>query len=146
MVNYVKHEVIVTEEILDYVKGEIDFDFNKIIPTPPHIYQGNLGHSEEEEYGKNNCWYEWRIFNWGTKWNAIDVKIKGYVVTFETAWKSPDSIFRCLSKIFPDEIITVKYADEDIGFNCDYVIYKNGLRTRIEIENEKLFAKELWKR
>ena len=43
------------------------------------------------EYGSTS-WYEWRIANWGTKWNAYgqnDKRNIGDTIHFETAWSSP---------------------------------------------------------
>ncbi len=66
---------------------------------------------------------------WGTKWNAYsqsaDVNTD-YMVTFETAWSHPYPVIEALSKKFPDEIINVKYADEDTGSNCGTYSIKNG--------------------
>ena len=62
------------KKILSFVKSdESAFDFNKIIPMPDYIYDGNVGTKEKEIYGKYN-WYDWSRENWGTKWNAYDIE------------------------------------------------------------------------
>ena len=40
-------------------------DFNKLIPTPPHIYLGSTSGADERDFGKNT-WYSWCRENWGT--------------------------------------------------------------------------------
>lgn len=57
---------------------------------------------------------------WGTKWNAcrpIAEPADGRC-QFETAWSCPMGVFVKISERFPDDAITVAYADEDIGSNC----------------------------
>ena len=50
---------------------------------------------------QDDRWYEWRCDNWGTKWEACDIKItQDYTdfleVTFNTAWSPPEPIAEIL--------------------------------------------------
>ena len=83
-----------------------EFDFNGILPMPKHsdtfFAEGGLGSDEKEKYGKNN-WYDWSIENWGTKWNAYDVRFTGHsdeklVLQIDTAWDTPRGIWKALEK------------------------------------------------
>lgn len=65
-------------------------------------------------------WYDWCCHYWGTKWNASEVNWRTErCVCFDTAWSAPLPIFAKLADMFPGVKITVDYADEDIGNNCD---------------------------
>lgn len=50
-----------------------------------------------EKY-KFSTWYDWRIENWGTKWNVddevsvIDTGNNEYEILFDTAWDLPNKI------------------------------------------------------
>lgn len=90
-------------------------------------------------------WYEWRVKNWGTKWNASDAEILNegtdfVEFTFDTAWSMPSPIMEALSKDFTH--IEWLYADEDIGYNCGCVCWKNGELTFEDGDEE--FAEKLW--
>ncbi|MDI9680446.1 hypothetical protein [Burkholderia cenocepacia] len=65
---------------------------------------------------------------WGTKWNACDssADIEAGTAEFDTAWSCPVPIFEALSRKFPEDVITVTYADEDIGSNCGTFSMRNG--------------------
>lgn len=115
--------------------NEKEFDFNTIIPMPNHIFRGDLGTKEREKHGSNN-WYDWSIFNWGTKWNAgytefysddISKRGKKYVLDFkfDTAWSVPMPIYYQLAKMYPKLSISVSYDEEGMGFAGDLEI-KNG--------------------
>lgn len=65
---------------------------------------------------------------WGTKWNAYEPKAypdDGHC-EFNTAWSCPMGFFEKLSERFPDDLIEVTYADEDIGSNCGIFAVKSG--------------------
>lgn len=65
---------------------------------------------------------------WGTKWNACEPEAfpdEGRC-QFETAWSCPIGVLVKLSERFPDDVITVTYADEDIGSNCGTFKLKAG--------------------
>jgi len=67
---------------------------------------------------------------WGTKWNACEqtVDAEQGLATFETAWGHPDNVMVELSKRFPTDLISVVYADEDIGSNCGRYSLLDGRR------------------
>ncbi|MCO1396388.1 hypothetical protein [Burkholderia cenocepacia] len=72
---------------------------------------------------------------WGTKWNACDssADIEAGTAEFDTAWSCPVPIFEALSRKFPEDVITVTYADEDIGSNCGTFSMRNGEEISSEI-------------
>jgi hypothetical protein len=49
----------------------------------------------EPRYDNDTDWYDWRIENWGTKWDLEDGDVginfhsAGAVITFQTAWAYP---------------------------------------------------------
>lgn len=89
-------------------------------------------------------WHDWAIEMWGTKWNGYDVERREGEIKFETAWDHPAKIFEALSLKFPKIIISVKYADEDIGCNCGIVLYKNGkiISAKIAPKHDKQTVEE----
>lgn len=70
---------------------------------------------------------EWNREHWGTKWNAYEVEmIDDTHFNMQTAWSFPFPIIFALSQKFPNETISVAYADEDAGYNCGEFTIKNG--------------------
>ncbi|MCW7550023.1 hypothetical protein OO184_19330 [Photorhabdus sp. APURE] len=79
-------------------------------------------------HGFYHC-IDYALNSWGTKWNAYGQNPEANTqtkVTFETAWSHPFSVIQALSKKFPNEQITVKFADEATGSNCGYYTMQNG--------------------
>jgi hypothetical protein len=129
----------------DGKKLSIPFSFNKIIPMPSHIFRGSLSKAEEDKYGKENCWYQWSLANWGTKWNAYEqpgeppdietgsnaVKfIKGedttslITYTFSTAWSPVPMIIETLSEKYPEALFRYTFVDEGGSFAaCEFYKY-----------------------
>ena len=101
------------------------FDFEKVIPMPEDIYRWNLGSAERELYGKKN-WYDWSVWNWGTKWNSYSNRFDGDTLYFHTAWAAPHPVIEKLSEQFPDVRISHRWADEDLGCNCGERDYQDG--------------------
>ena len=65
---------------------------------------------------------------WGTKWNACEpIAEPGEGRSkFYTAWSCPTGALMKVSERFPDDAITVTYADEDLGSNCGTFTLKAG--------------------
>jgi hypothetical protein len=110
------------DKVLELIKGEEEcIDFNKIVPMPGHIFQGNLGPEERAKYGTNN-WYDWSVANWGTKWNAYysNLDSANNTMEFDTAWSCPLPVLDALAKLCYEYGVSFegKWADEDRGFNA----------------------------
>ena len=67
-------------------------------------------------------WYDWRIQNWGTKWDAYEVDIDdseleyGFEVTFDTAWSPPEAICYAIKEQFDDLSISWFYDEPGMEF------------------------------
>lgn len=63
-------------------------------------------------------WFDWCCDNWGTKWNAHDIKqIDAQTIRFNTAWCPPLPVLDALAEQFPTEPIRFRWASKDFG-NC----------------------------
>lgn len=139
MPNWVKN--IVTIEDTEALKkmltkdneGKLQFDFNVVLPMPEELSTTQYPTEDtskklkelKEKYGASN-WYDWRCDNWGTKWNASDaVLIDDNTIEFDTAWSTPEPVIKAISEKFKTRVV-VRYADEDIGYNCGEYEYSNG--------------------
>lgn len=133
------------EEILTFLKGkenlekddeveineEVFIDFSAITPKPAWVFNGDVGPTERQIWGKNN-WYDWQSENWGTKWNAYSQYYADDTVgseeipmiEFQTAWSAPMAVIQKLPFIFPDCAFMHIWSDEDYGNNVGYAIYE----------------------
>ena len=132
------------EAIVEFLKQHIKdnlFDFNTIIPEPedeqscPREYnfnknngrfggKGTLESTPDREWFN---WYDWRIDNWGTKWNSgggqyFDydgiLKSEGYIeiaIHFQTAWSMPMPVLKKLLEMHPELYVTVEYYSTENG-------------------------------
>ncbi|EII5214435.1 hypothetical protein NDU86_001557 [Salmonella enterica] len=106
------------------------FDFNRIIPTPAFIFNGDslAGGSREEATGRN--WYKFNSDRWGTKWNAYDVSVvereeSKLAFIFDTAWNIPQPIIVELVSWFPELTFFHEFYDEGGWFFGDRT-YQDG--------------------
>lgn len=116
MPNWCENIVTVTgpaetlKTFVEFVKGKNDndsplsFSFESVLPTPPNLL--------------NEGWYEWRLENWGTKWDLSDMDEEeiipedGYCRwSFYTAWGPADGICTILRDKFPDLHISWFYHE-----------------------------------
>ena len=89
---------------------------------------GEQAYSNVQRFG-SPTWYEWCNRNWGTKWNAYGfqpLKKDSDTIKFFTAWDSVPKIIALLSRKYPEQTITYRWADEDIGRNVGEFVLKNG--------------------
>ena len=97
--------------------------------TPELVQLGSRYVDNIRQYGCSD-WYDWRIRNWGTKWNSYD---GGFCddnkILFLTAWSCPQEIIQKLAEMYPEICIEHLWADEDYGYNCGKAVYENGQLT-----------------
>ena len=63
------------------------------------------------KYG-HSTWYEWRINNWNTKWNAMETHITDEAVYFTTAWSPPVNVIKKLSEMVQGRYVYLNYEGE----------------------------------
>ena len=62
-------------------------------------------------------WYNWRVQNWGTKWDCYSLEIDdtdmphGFEVTFETAWSPPEEVCNAIREQYDDLSISWFYDE-----------------------------------
>ena len=61
-------------------------------------------------------WYDWRVMNWDTKWDAYDVEVIDedhdcVEIQFNTAWSPPEAICSALREQYPDLAISWFYDE-----------------------------------
>ena len=128
---------------IEKIKGffEDENTFNHIIPEPDwantplltsdNHYGTKYGKDGElpiwtEKYGKrlmfqstgitDQRWYDWRVQNWDTKWDAYDVEVvdpdpENMEITFNTAWSPPEAICSALREQYPDVSVSWFYDE-----------------------------------
>ena len=66
-------------------------------------------------------WYDWRLANWDTKWDAYDVVVTDddpdqFEVTFDTAWSPPEAVCSALREQYPDLAVSWFYDEPGMEF------------------------------
>ena len=87
------------------------------------------GQTYVSNYEKYGCttWYDWCCKFWGTKWNAYSNEQESEdTISFETAWSNPEPVMLKLSEMYPEATIEHWWADEDMGSNDGYRVYRGG--------------------
>jgi hypothetical protein len=145
MPNHCNNEVTLhcrTEEIALRIKAHLAgkeslFDFTSLLPTPEELLESTddpeVNARRIAQYGHDG-WYDWRVSNWGTKWNSYDCTLDDSNIRngrlnyyFLTAWCPPEGICRKLK-----EYITAHALDIDVSWF--YYEPMNGIRGHLEQE------------
>ena len=66
---------------------------------------------------QDDRWYNWRVQNWGTKWDCYTLEIDatdmphGFEVNFETAWSPPEEVCYAIKDQYDDLSISWFYDE-----------------------------------
>ena len=66
---------------------------------------------------QDDRWYNWRVQNWGTKWDCYTLEMDdtdlphGFEVTFETAWSPPEEVCHAIREQYPNVSISWFYDE-----------------------------------
>ena len=102
------------------------------ITPPPHnetwLKLGNLIPPPENE--ENLGWHDWRITNWGCKWecqiHTLDVSEELAIIRFDSPWSPPYEWLKTVSsKFFPDLHFRMSFLEPGCWF-CGAVEGQNG--------------------
>jgi len=106
------------DKIIDVLTPKVETgicSFERLLPTPD-----------------GDGWYEWRINNWGTKWDIDDDEVNvvsdddnEIILVFTTAWSPPVGWFAALGEALPDAEVSLVYAEQGMCF-AGHTIFKNG--------------------
>ena len=122
-------------------KGEL---LNHFLPMPKQLKDTTSptpeGSKQPVVDGFDN-WYDWRVSNWGTKWD-IDVyenavsRIDDETVTFgfDSAWSPPLNAYQAVIERHPDISITAYYYEPGMDFAGEWA---DGDDVCINISDEK---------
>ena len=120
--------VEIVDQFADGNPNGIVPDFDKILPMPSDIYNGEFLSKEiRDTYGANN-WYDWRLANWGTKWPAYNgsVDYKQHAFYFTTAWSFAYPVVQKFAEL-TDATIHAIYSGEFSRNDCGvFTFYPDG--------------------
>lgn len=130
---------VIAEVLKQGAKGDKLFSFENFAPTPEFEESKDFRKPLQEiasEWAKGregnfDNWYDWRIGNWGTKWDLDQselylessegsIRLSGY-----TAWSPAIEIFETITKLYPVKV-DYKYLEEGVGF-MGRAIIENGV-------------------
>ena len=107
----------------EMIEGEqkMVWRISNYFPTPEKLLQENLSEIDKQElktmYGFDD-WYEWRLFNWGTKWDCDDYGFESstdeksyYILDFDSAWSPPIEFLINVSIIYPTLSFQLEYIE-----------------------------------
>ena len=101
-----RSKVELTAFKLENRSPEEDLSLNSSVTMPP-------------QYEEGDKWYDWRVSNWGTKWDVSDVQLEEskdmLTYSFETAWAPPVEWVKTVSKIYPMLSFQLEFEEPGVG-------------------------------
>tara|TARA_R110000824_G_scaffold399220_1_gene604328 strand:+ start:132 stop:854 length:723 start_codon:yes stop_codon:yes gene_type:complete len=127
--NEIQLRKFVEKSTIDIEKND-EFSFNGTCPMPNTLNITSGSHLSFIEkikryinikLYKHKDWYDWRLSNWGTKWDAAESYINNndinyFSVSFETAWGPPIAWIDNIQQDFPDLCFELEYEEEGMCF------------------------------
>ena len=108
------HENDVKEYSFSNPRGEIG-ECPKMIIDKDRPFRSGLRFESTDVM--DDRWYNWRVQNWGTKWDCYTLEIDdsdlphGFEVTFETAWSPPEEVCSAIREQYPNVSISWFYDE-----------------------------------
>jgi hypothetical protein len=124
----------------------IDFTMELLHPTPkelleqtsPAMWRGEADDIEgklafentleelKQKYGHTD-WYNWRVVNWGTKWDVAESCIcddedEIFSVDYDTAWAPNNAWVNYIAKKFPTLEFRLSYEEPGMDFCGVYIV------------------------
>lgn len=130
------------QDFLKTFYPEPDYSVTSVAKSFPEVFALYAKTEEEREIILRNeptiredSWYDWRIQNWGTKWDVYsccnnwenEKPSTEITANFCTAWSPPsEECLAVISKQFPGSLLTNFYEESGMDF-CGVTVAKNGV-------------------
>lgn len=117
------HDAMQEGKFFGHMRPEPNYDEVEVLPTFPGIVGNN------EPVKKDSAWWDWRVQNWGTKWELSEdemksnftyeevndnyAKITGH---FDTAWSPACDAFNYFADANEGVQATIYYYEPGMGF------------------------------
>jgi len=112
MPNYCSNDIYISgdeaqiAQLTELLKTDEETIMERIIPTPEDL-------ADED-------WYSWRLNNWGTKWEMVDLTSEyeddSIRLDYLTAWAPNTPFWETVSARFPELQMTHHYKEEGLCF------------------------------
>ncbi len=109
----------------DCLDHNCDFDEIRFKNEQEVLDYGRRAYDNILEFGARD-WYEWRIENWGCKWNSSRCEFSDDTVFFETPWDPCPKVIQQLSKMYPNHKFEYDFCDEQICIYAGEFEIENG--------------------
>ena len=91
------------------------------LPMQPTCENGHYAPFFQSTGHADDRWYDWRVQNWDTKWDAYDVVVTDddpecTEIEFNTAWSPPEAICSALREQYPDLSVSWFYDEPGMEF------------------------------
>ena len=109
---------------LNEEKGKTDLSLNNFLPTPPELLERSAPNEVDPQKMKRKYkakdWYNWRVNNWGTKWD-LEAEITEDTSTeiwycFWSAWSPPLEAIAKIARLFPKLTFAVDYYEPGMSY------------------------------
>ena len=124
-------------------RGSATFDYGKILPEPDYekvevlpTFPTITGHNKPVD--SSQAWWDWRVQNWGCKWNINELDIPPiwgkweqygdhkdvhYIhIQFESPWSPPEPVIIAAGEQHPELVFALHYFEPGVGFEGELVI------------------------
>ncbi len=141
----------------DFVKKFMENGISAFIPTPKEledvaspveILSPEIAEKNIEKYGATD-WCDWRIENWGTKWDVGELTLSGReeeyaLFTFDTAWSPIVAAIEKIAGDYPELMFTLDYEESGNGFFGRAVFRDGHKETQFDYNWEDRFREGWW--
>ena len=144
-------------KVEEFTKKFMDGGVNAFIPTPKELEDTEApAQYKDPEKAKENIekygaadWYDWRVKNWGTKWDVGELcltdRSEGYAYfTFETAWSPIVEAISKIAKMYPELTFSLDYEESGMGFFGKAIFRDGELSSEWEYDWEDRFGDGWW--
>ena len=86
------------------------------LPVQPSNDNGHYVPFFQSTDRQDDRWYDWRLANWDTKWDAYDVEVvdpdpENMEIEFNTAWSPPEAICNAIREQYEDVSVSWFYDE-----------------------------------